>query len=108
MESQEEQILGVIHIGDFAGASTSHVSVWRNPLEFLRMLKWGEQSLPLRHKAIHLYNISSVLKYVVDAGMLTMSQKMKERHIVSLKTIEKKTFHSSLKSLSRFTSQLKT
>ncbi|CRK92780.1 CLUMA_CG006258, isoform A [Clunio marinus] len=79
MESQEEQILGVVHIGDFAGASTSHVSIWKNPLEFLKILKWGEQSIPLRHKEIHLYHISPLLKYVVDAGKSIISSKMKER-----------------------------
>lgn len=84
MESQEEQILGVVHIGDFSGASTSHVSLWRNPVEFLKLLKWGEQSVPLRHKAIHVYNVATLLKYVVDSGKSIVSNKMKDRVHVSL------------------------
>lgn len=84
MESQEEQILGVVHVGDFHGASTSHVSLWKNPLEFLKLLKWGEQSVPMRHKEIHVYHVSSILKYVVDGGKSIISSKMKERVHVSL------------------------
>lgn len=78
-ESQEEQILGVVHVGDFSGASKDHITVWRNPLDMLKLLKWGEQSLPLRHKEIHLYNVSMVLKFVVDAGKNIVSSKMKNR-----------------------------
>lgn len=84
MESQEEQILGIVHIGDFAGASTSHVSLWKNPLEFLKVLKWGEQSAPLRHKEVHIYHIATLLKYVVDGAKTIISNKMKERVHVSL------------------------
>lgn len=83
MESQEEQILGVVHVGDFTGASTSHVGLWKNPVEFLKLLKWGEQSVPLRHKEIHLYNIAMLVKYVVDSGKSIVSSKMKDRINVS-------------------------
>ena len=83
MESQEEQILGIVHIGDFAGASTSHVSLWKNPVEFLKILKWGEQSMPLRHKEIHLYNIATMLKYVIDAAKQIITSKMRDRVHVS-------------------------
>lgn len=83
MESQEDQILGVVHIGDFAGANTSHVSLWRNPIELLKILKWGEQSIPLRHKEIHVYNVPLLLKYVVDAGKSIVSSKIRNRCNVS-------------------------
>lgn len=79
MESQDEQILGIVHIGDFTGATSSHVGVWRNPVEFLKLMKWGEQSLPLRHKAIHLYNVATFLKYVVDAAKSITTNKMRDR-----------------------------
>jgi CRAL/TRIO domain len=84
IESEEEQILGVVHIGNFEGANRDHVSVWRNPIELLKLLKWGEQSLPLRHKEIHIYNVSTILKYVVDAGKGIVSNKIKNRAFVSL------------------------
>lgn len=83
MESQEEQILGVVHIGDFNGASASHVGLWKNPGEFLKLLRWGEQSVPLRHKEIHLFNIAMFVKYVVDSGKAIVSSKMKDRTHVS-------------------------
>lgn len=83
MESQEEQILGVVHIGDFSGASSSHVGVWRNPVEFLRLMKWGEQSIPLSHKAIHLFNVAAFLKYVIEAAKSITTSKMNQRLSVS-------------------------
>jgi hypothetical protein len=83
MESQEDQILGVVHVGDFFGANKDHVTVWRNPVELLKLLKWGEQSLPLRHKEVHLYNVSAILKFVVDAGKSIVSSKIKSRVNVS-------------------------
>ena len=79
MESQEEQILGIVHVGDFSDASSGHVALWKNPIELLKLLKWGEQSVPLRHKEIHIYNIASILKYVVDGAKSILSSKMKER-----------------------------
>lgn len=45
----------------------------------MRLLKWGEQSLPLRHKEIHLYNVGALLKFVVDAGKSVLSSKIKNR-----------------------------
>lgn len=49
----DNQILGFTHIGDFNGLSVSHITMW-NPTEFGRVLKWTEQSVPMRHKEIHL------------------------------------------------------
>jgi hypothetical protein len=83
IDSQEEQILGVIHIGDFSGATKEHITIWRNPADLMRLLKWGEQSLPLRHKEIHLFNVSAILKFVVDAGKSVLSAKIRNRFNVS-------------------------
>lgn len=90
-ESQEDQIVGLVHIGDFSGATMSHVSLWRNPVEFMRLMKWGEQSTPLRHKAVHIYNTPTLLKYIIDAGKSVISSKMRERvqviqHFCSIQT----------------------
>jgi hypothetical protein len=86
-ESQEDQILGVVHIGDFTGATKEHITLWRNPTDLMRLLKWGEQSLPLRHKEIHLCNVSVFLKFVVDAGKSVLSGKIKNRINVSIRQI---------------------
>lgn len=93
MESQEEQILGIVHLGSFAGASTTHASLWKNPIEFMKLFKWGEQSVPLRHKEIHLYQMVTLLKYVVDSAKSITSNKMKDRVQVSAKKMSK---HSPL------------
>ena len=61
MDSQENQVLGFTHVGDFGGMSAAFVSCW-NPTDFLKILKWGEASLPMRHKEIYLVNIPSVVK----------------------------------------------
>lgn len=77
-EDQQNQIVGFVHIGDFKGITTAHVACW-NPTDFLRMMKWGEQSIPMRHKEIHLVNVPSAVKYVIDAGKSMTSKKMKDR-----------------------------
>ncbi|XP_030570687.1 alpha-tocopherol transfer protein-like [Drosophila novamexicana] len=78
MEDQETQITGLSHVGDFAGVTTSHVTNW-NPTEFARVFKWGEQSLPMRHKEIHLINVPSTLKWLIDFVKNRVSSKMKNR-----------------------------
>ena len=83
LECEQNQICGVVHVGDFEGASTQHVSVWKNPIDFMKILKWGEQSIPLRHKEIHIANVATVLKYVIEAGKTIISNKMGNRIHVS-------------------------
>lgn len=77
-EDPQNQILGFTHIGDFKGITTAHISCW-NPTEFLRMMKWGEQSIPMRHKEVHLVNVPTAVKYVIDACKSIISKKMRER-----------------------------
>lgn len=77
-EDPQNQIVGFVHVGDFKGITTAHVSCW-NPTDFLRMMKWGEQSIPMRHKEVHLVNVPSAVKYVIDAGKSMLSRKMKDR-----------------------------
>lgn len=83
MESQKDQIMGVVHIGDFRGATTDHVSLWHNPIELMKLLKWGEQSIPLRHKEIRFYNVPFILKYIIDAGKGIVTSKIRDRIHVS-------------------------
>lgn len=47
------QVLGVTHVVDVEGITLDHVKIW-NPTEFGRILKWTEQSLPMRHKEVHI------------------------------------------------------
>ncbi|XP_037930753.1 alpha-tocopherol transfer protein-like [Teleopsis dalmanni] len=78
MEDQETQITGITHIGDFSGVMTAHVTNW-NPTEFAKVFKWGEQSLPMRHKEIHLVNVPSTLKWLIDFVKNRVSSKIRDR-----------------------------
>ncbi|KAH8302255.1 hypothetical protein KR044_004513 [Drosophila immigrans] len=78
MEDQETQITGLNHVGDFGGVTAAHVTNW-NPTEFARIFKWGEQSLPMRHKEVHLVNVPTTLKWLIDFVKNRLSAKMKNR-----------------------------
>lgn len=83
MEDPENQVVGFVHVGDTSGMSAAHVTAW-NPSEFGRIVKWGEQSIPMRHKEIHLVNVPNTVKYVIDFAMGRVSNKIKERFVVSI------------------------
>jgi CRAL/TRIO domain len=78
LQDPENQVLGFTHIGDFAGLSQKHISCWE-PTDFLRTLKWGEQSIPMRHKVIHIVNVSTTVKWVLDLAKTRVSDKIRER-----------------------------
>lgn len=78
MEDPQTQVLGLTHVGDFSGITTAHIKIW-NPTEFVRLFKWGEQSLPLRHKEIHLVNVPSTLKWLIDFIKNCVSSKIRNR-----------------------------
>lgn len=78
MEDPQTQVLGLTHVGDFSGVTTAHVTNW-NPTEFARLFKWSEQSLPLRHKEIHLVNVPSTLKWLIDFVKNRVSTKIRNR-----------------------------
>lgn len=78
MEDPQTQVLGLTHVGDFSGVTTAHITNW-NPTEFARIFKWGEQSLPLRHKEIHLVNVPSTLKWMIDFVKNRVSSKIRQR-----------------------------
>lgn len=83
MEDPENQVVGFVHVGDTSGMSAAHVTAW-NPSEFAKIVKWGEQSIPMRHKEIHLVNVPNTVKYVIDFAMGRVSNKIKDRFIVSI------------------------
>lgn len=78
LEDPETQVLGLTHVGDLKGITAAHITCW-NPNEFARLVTWGEQSVPLRHKEIHLANVPATLKWVLDFAKSRVSSKMKER-----------------------------
>lgn len=78
LEDPENQVLGFTHICDITGITAAHITNW-SPTDFSRILNWGEQSVPARHKAVHLINVPSPLKFVLDFAKSKVSAKMKER-----------------------------
>uniref|UniRef100_A0A1A9W4K8 CRAL-TRIO domain-containing protein n=1 Tax=Glossina brevipalpis TaxID=37001 RepID=A0A1A9W4K8_9MUSC len=78
MEDPITQVVGVTHIGNFSGVTTQHVTNWK-PSEFARFFKWGEQSLPMRHKEIHLINLPSGLKWLIEFAKGRVSLKIRNR-----------------------------
>lgn len=78
LEDPENQVLGFTHICDITGITTAHITNW-SPTDFSRILSWGEQSVPARHKAIHLINVPHAVKFVLDFAKSKVSAKMKDR-----------------------------
>lgn len=78
LEEPADQVCGFTHVGDVAGASAAHVTAW-NPTDFARLIKWGEQSLPMRHKECHLINLPATVRYVIDFAVSRVPPKMAER-----------------------------
>lgn len=75
---EETQIMGLTYFGDTKEVSVSHLTLW-SPTEFGRVIKWGEQSIPARHKEVHFINVPSALKYVYEFFLSKLSNKMKSR-----------------------------
>ncbi|KAL0851975.1 hypothetical protein ABMA28_000252 [Loxostege sticticalis] len=88
LEDPLDQICGFTHVGDGSGVTGAHITSW-NPSDFGRLMKWGEQSLPMRHKEFHLINIPSAIKYIIDFAKSKVSPKMVDRLYI----------HSTLKQL---------
>ncbi|CAG9782149.1 unnamed protein product [Diatraea saccharalis] len=83
LEDPIDQICGFTHVGSGGGVTGAHVTAW-NPTDFARLMKWGEQSLPMRHQEFHLINIPVAVKYVIDFAKSKVSPKMANRvHIHS-------------------------
>lgn len=78
LEDHENQILGFMHIGDMSGLTSAHITCW-NVSDFARILKWGEQSIPMRHKEIHCVNVPTPVKYVLDFAKTRVSKKINDR-----------------------------
>nr|CAD7429939.1 unnamed protein product [Timema monikensis] len=91
LDDEQTQIAGFTHVGDVADVSAAFITLW-SPTEFSTIVKWGEQSVPMRHKEIHILNVPTALKYVYDFAHNRFSEKMKNRFIIhnSLEELHKK------------------
>ncbi|KYB28392.1 Retinaldehyde-binding protein 1-like Protein [Tribolium castaneum] len=82
LADEDNQIAGVNHVCDADGLSAAFLTLW-SITEFATIIRWGEQSLPMRHKEINLLNFPSALKYVYDFVHSTIkSEKLKNRIMI--------------------------
>ncbi|CAB3225893.1 unnamed protein product [Arctia plantaginis] len=90
LESDLDQMCGYVHVGDGSGVTGAHITTW-NPTDFARLIKWGEQSMPMRHKEFHCVKVPSALKYIVDFAVTKVTPKMAKRVNIhtNLKTLHK-------------------
>lgn len=90
LDDQQNQVVGFTHICDMGGVTAAHLTNWK-PSDFGRTLRWGEQSWPIRHKAVHCVNVPSAVKFVLDYAKSKISSKMRDRFLT----------HTSFKDLHR-------
>lgn len=81
LADEENQILGLNHVADVEGGNASFLTLF-SITEFAVLIRWGEQSFPMRHKEIHIINMPQGVKYVFDFAKSHMSQKLKDRFFV--------------------------
>lgn len=79
LESEENQILGFVHVICPQGALLSRIGDLKNPIDSLRLFKWGEKSVPMRHKEIHIISLDKIFKYILDAVLSILSKKITDR-----------------------------
>ncbi|KAJ8925055.1 hypothetical protein NQ315_001226 [Exocentrus adspersus] len=82
MEDEENQILGVNHVADLGAVSPSFVTLF-SVTEFAYLIRWGEQSYPMRHKEMNLFNLPGPIKYIYDFAKSNIkSEKLKNRFTI--------------------------
>lgn len=74
-------MVGFTHVCNLSGVLAAHVTNWK-PSDFSRSLRWGEQSWPARHKAVHAIHVPSTVRFVMDFARAKLSPKMKDRFLI--------------------------
>ncbi|KAF4524443.1 hypothetical protein B566_EDAN013461 [Ephemera danica] len=78
LEDEDNQVHGFCHVGDLQHVSVAHATLW-SPNEFAATIKLGEQSVPMRHRQIHLLNLPSAAKIFYDFARQMFSDKLRKR-----------------------------
>ncbi|KAL7023802.1 hypothetical protein ACKWTF_012790 [Chironomus riparius] len=78
LEDEENQIRGVVHIGDAKNVGMSHFTIF-SPQFMCRVGKNTEKTLPMRHKAFHIVNVHRSINFISDAILSRMGEKLKKR-----------------------------
>ncbi|XP_037043442.1 alpha-tocopherol transfer protein-like isoform X3 [Bradysia coprophila] len=77
LDDPENQVMGFVHVWDWHAVSASHLTMW-SPADF-EIFKHIEQSFPARHKAFHVINVQSTVKWALDVGRRLVSSKISDR-----------------------------
>ncbi|XP_072385395.1 clavesin-1 [Diabrotica undecimpunctata] len=90
-DDEENQILGVKHVGNLEKASLNYIPLF-TATDFAIMIRWGEQSMPMRHKEINIINFPPYIKFVYEFMLSIASEKLKSRVNIhsSLEQLHKK------------------
>uniref|UniRef100_A0A2S2PB09 Retinaldehyde-binding protein 1 n=1 Tax=Schizaphis graminum TaxID=13262 RepID=A0A2S2PB09_SCHGA len=78
LNDEINQVVGFTHFGDFDSITPAYITLFA-PNEFATLIKWGEQSIPMRHKAIHLLNVPAPIKFAYDYFQTRISPKLNSR-----------------------------
>ncbi|CAO1307950.1 unnamed protein product [Diamesa tonsa] len=79
LESEENQILGFVHVICPQGALLSRLGSLKNPVDSLRIIKWGEKCVPMRQKEVHVVSLAKIFTYILDAVASALSKKINDR-----------------------------
>ncbi|CAH2240166.1 jg22157, partial [Pararge aegeria aegeria] len=86
MEDSTDQIFGFTHVGDGSGSTTAHVTSW-NPIDFARLLKWGETGTQYSNNAMG--EISMVVITTLDELLHRSSSTTKNRQFTLASATER-------------------
>ncbi|XP_050507718.1 retinaldehyde-binding protein 1-like [Diabrotica virgifera virgifera] len=78
VDNEETQVMGITHVICAQGAGASCVPLF-TANEFGYLIKWGEQSFPMRHRQIYLVHISPFIKRIYDIVKGLISPKLRSR-----------------------------
>ncbi|CAH1099761.1 unnamed protein product [Psylliodes chrysocephalus] len=78
LEDEECQIMGVTHIIQGGNIGPSIIPIFCTK-DFGYLIKWGEQSFPMRHKSFIITSISSIIKYIFETTKSLITPKLRKR-----------------------------
>lgn len=91
IDNEETQIMGITHVLCTEGVGPAFVPLFLTN-DYGYLLKWGEQSFPMRHAEVSIMNTSRSVKYIYEMSKLLISSKLSERLVLydSIEEIQKK------------------
>lgn len=81
MDEEESQVAGYVYINDESGMNMGFVSLW-SLIDLKNVVKYIQNSTPMRHKETHFINIPSFASKIIDFGVSCLSDKLKKRIMI--------------------------